>query len=82
MEETKEISALLKLIDDPDNEVFGSVSQRIIEYGRTIIPNLEDLWENTVNEDIQERIELLIHRLHLTDLKEDFRHLRSKGLQL
>jgi regulator of sirC expression with transglutaminase-like and TPR domain len=79
MEETREISALLKLIDDPDTEVFGSVSQRIIEYGRTIIPNLEDLWENTVNEDIQERIELLIHRLHLTDLTEDFRQWSLAG---
>lgn len=79
MEETKEISALLKLIDDPDAEVFGSVSQRIIEYGRTIIPNLENLWENTVNEDIQNRIELLIHRLHLTDLTEDFRQWSLAG---
>jgi regulator of sirC expression with transglutaminase-like and TPR domain len=79
MEETKEISALLKLIDDPDDEVFGSVSQRIIQYGRTIIPNLEDLWENTISEDIQERIELLIHRLHLTDLTEDFRQWSLAG---
>ncbi|ANE49515.1 transglutaminase family protein [Flavisolibacter tropicus] len=79
MEETKEISALLKLIDDPDDEVFGSVSQRIIQFGRTIIPNLEDLWENTVSEDTQERIELLIHRLHLTDLTEDFRQWSLAG---
>lgn len=79
MEETKEISALLKLIDDPDDEVFGSVSQRIIQYGRTIIPNLEDLWENTISEDTQERIELLIHRLHLTDLTEDFKQWSLAG---
>jgi regulator of sirC expression with transglutaminase-like and TPR domain len=79
MEQTKEISALLKLIDDPDTEVFGSVSQRIIEYGRNIIPNLENLWENTVNEDIQERIETLIHRLHFTDLSEDFRQWSLAG---
>jgi len=79
MEETREISALLKLIDDPDTEVFGSVSQRIIEYGRTIIPNLEDLWENTANEETQERIELLIHRLHITDLTEDFRQWSLAG---
>jgi regulator of sirC expression with transglutaminase-like and TPR domain len=79
MEQTNEISALLKLIDDPDDEVFGSVSQRIIEYGRTIIPNLEHLWETTVNEDIQERIELLIHRLHFTDLSEDFRQWSLAG---
>lgn len=71
MEENKEISALFHLIDDPDEEVFGVVSNRIINYGKGIIPNLENLWENTISGDIQERIELLIHRLHYQDLTED-----------
>jgi regulator of sirC expression with transglutaminase-like and TPR domain len=73
MEETKEISALLHLIDDPDDEVFGAVTNKIIQYGRNIIPNLEHLWENTPSEELQERIEIIIHRLHYTDLSEDFR---------
>jgi regulator of sirC expression with transglutaminase-like and TPR domain len=72
MEENKEISALFHLIDDPDEEVFGAVSTRIIDYGKGIIPNLESLWENTISEDVQERIELLIHRLHYRDLTEEF----------
>ncbi|HUR10930.1 MAG TPA: transglutaminase family protein [Flavitalea sp.] len=72
MEENKEISALFLLIDDPDEEVFGVVSTRIIDYGKRIIPNLENLWENTISEDVQERIELLIHRLHYRDLTEEF----------
>ena len=72
MEETKEISALFKLIDDPDEEIFGAVSTKIVDFGKTIIPNLEHLWETTPNEHIQERIELIIHRLHYKDLAEDF----------
>ena len=68
MEETREISALFHLIDDPDNEVFTTVSERIVSFGKHIIPNLENLWENTPDEEVQERIELLIHRLHLRDL--------------
>ena len=72
MEENKEISALFHLIDDPDEDVFSAVSTRIIDYGKGIIPNLENLWENTVSEGIQERIELLIHRLHFRDLTEEF----------
>ncbi len=50
-----------------------------MEYGTGIIPNLEHLWENTVDEEIQERIELLIHRLHFTDLTEDFRQWNFSG---
>ena len=79
MEQTKEISALLNLIDDPDEEVFGAVSDRIIGLGRNIIPNLENLWETTPDEQIQERIELIIHRLHYTDLTEDFRQWALAG---
>ncbi|HEY6954662.1 MAG TPA: transglutaminase family protein [Flavisolibacter sp.] len=72
MEETREISALFRLIDDPDEEVFGAVSTKIVDFGKTIIPNLEHLWETTPNEHIQERIEIIIHKLHYKDLTEDF----------
>jgi regulator of sirC expression with transglutaminase-like and TPR domain len=72
MEETREISALFHLIDDPDVEVFSTVSERIISMGTSIIPNLEHLWETTPDEAVQERIELLIHRLHYCDLVQDF----------
>lgn len=79
METNKEISALFTLIDDPDEEVFGAVSDKIVDYGRNIIPNLEHLWETTPNEAVQTRIELLIHRLHFTDLTEDFRQWNVSG---
>jgi hypothetical protein len=79
MEKTREISALLHLIDDPDEEIFSAVSNKIVELGKPIIPNLEDLWENTPDEEIQTRIELLIHRLHYTDLAEDFRQWSLAG---
>lgn len=71
MHENREISALFTLIDDPDEEVFTSVSERIVHYGVGIIPNLENLWENTASDEIQERIEMLIHRLHYIDLVND-----------
>lgn len=79
METTKEISALFNLIDDPDEEVFGVVSDKIIDYGKNIIPSLEHLWETIPDENIQQRIELLIHRLHYGDLTEDFRQWNISG---
>ena len=79
METNNEISALLHLIDDPDEEVFDAVSKKIVDYGKPIIPNLEHLWETTPHEPTQERIELLIHRLHFRDLSEDFRQWNISG---
>lgn len=79
METNKEISALFHLIDDPDEEVFNAVSQKIVDYGRPIIAHLEHLWETTPDAPTQERIELLIHRLHYRDLTEDFHQWNVSG---
>ncbi len=82
MQENKEISALFHLIDDPDEEVYNTVSERIVSLGRAIIPNLEHLWENTPNEEIQGRIESLIHKLHFRDLTKDFENWKNGSWDL
>lgn len=82
MVENKEISALFHLIDDPDDEVYTTVSTRIISFGKAIIPNLENLWEQTHNEQVQDRIETIIHKLHFRDLTEDFIHWRDGSCEL
>lgn len=79
MHENREIAALFTLIDDPDEDVFSTVSERIVHYGTGIIPNLENLWENTTSNSVQERIEMLIHRLHYTDLTNDLTEWRDSG---
>ncbi|MFX6023287.1 hypothetical protein ABTF26_19845, partial [Acinetobacter baumannii] len=72
MQETKELNALFTLIDDPDEEVYATVYEKIVALGKPVIPNLEHLWETTPDEYAQERIEMIIHRLHFTDLLADF----------
>lgn len=79
MRETKEIIALFHLLDDPDHDVFSSVSNRIMDFGKGIIPNLENLWENTTSEEMQERIEMIIHRLHFNDLSKDLTEWKNSG---
>ncbi len=70
----KEIEALLHLIDDPDQFVYETVSERLLSFGRPIIPELEQLWQNSDDLQAQERIESLIHRLHYRDLYTEFRN--------
>ena len=82
MVKNKEIAALFHLIDDPDKEVYHRVSDKIISFGSAIIPNLEDLWENTISEEIQERIEDLIHKLHFRVLTDEFIQWRDGEQQL
>lgn len=72
MVENKEIAALFHLIEDPDIEVYSTVSDKIVSFGKAIIPNLENLWEHTPDEEVQQKIEQVIHRLHFRDLTNDF----------
>lgn len=62
----------MHLVDDPDREVFETVAARLLHYGKEIIPNLEALWETTEDEQVQYRIENLIHRALFTELQHDF----------
>lgn len=58
----KEIDALISLIDDPDESIYEHVRERIVSYGETIIPQLENIWElNSFGMEFQQRIEDIIH---------------------
>ena len=81
MQVTKEIDALLSLIDDPDGDVYLSVSGKLIDYGLPIKPNLEHLWETSPDEEVQSRIESIIHKLHLSDLEKEFITWRNSAEQ-
>ena len=82
MQEDKEIKALLHLIDDPDEDVYTTVSEKILSFGKEIIPNLEHLWENIHDEEAQERIETLIHRVHYRELTADFVQWKNNPVDL
>ncbi len=68
----KEIDALLFLMDDPDEDVYANVFDRLCYWGSEIIPNLENLWENTEKSEVQDRIEMLIHNLQFKELYKEF----------
>ncbi len=72
MKDNKQIRALLHLLDDPDQEIFASVTEQIMHYGKEIIPNLEAFWELTTDADVQERIENIIHKVNFNTIFEGF----------
>lgn len=78
----REIAALFTLIDDPDEEVFQTVEQRLMSYGLPIVPSLENLWEQTISEAIQERIETIIHKLHYSSLFDEFTSWKNGDAEL
>ncbi len=71
MENSKEISALVKLLDDPDLEIYEHVEKRLLEYGPQVVDYLENEWEHALDTLLQERIENIVHKIQFSSVKED-----------
>jgi len=66
-----EISALLNLIEDPDQEVFISITERFIGLGQEIIPVLEDHQHATHDESQIKKISFIIDKITLSILSDE-----------
>lgn len=71
MSNVAEIDALVKLLDDPDEEVFSHVQEKLLEYGNDAISHLESAWEKSLDATLHERIENIVHTIQFTDVKQD-----------
>lgn len=71
MENIKEITALVKLLDDPDQEIYQQVEERLLEYGNEVIDYLENAWEHSLDSLLQQRIENIVHKIQFSNVKED-----------
>jgi regulator of sirC expression with transglutaminase-like and TPR domain len=71
MENSKEISALVKLLDDPDPEIYEHIEKRLLEYGAEVVHFLENAWEQSLDSLLQERIENIVHKIQFSSVKED-----------
>ena len=69
----------MSLLEDPDNQVFDSVSDRLVEMGRPAVNPLERRWELTLRPDLQDRIERVIKKIHFNTLAEDLELWRTTG---
>lgn len=66
-----EIKALISLLDDDDVEVADIVENQIRSLGNSVIPYLEDRWEeSSLSPFSQKKIEDLIHDLQYTSVVE------------
>jgi len=66
-----EIDALIRLLDDPDNEIFKIVHKKLLVQGQKIVPQLEILWSRSSSEIFHQRIEDLIESIHYHDIKKE-----------
>ncbi|HAF28007.1 MAG TPA: hypothetical protein DCG75_03070 [Bacteroidales bacterium] len=75
----KHIKALLQLLDDPNDEIYQHVSSNILKQGEDIIPELEKVWEKSLNAILQERIENLIQEIQFTSTQNQLKEWKDSG---
>ena len=63
------LQALIALLDDPDEAVFEAVEQQLLCEDVQIVHQLEQIWETSLDELIQSRIENLIQQIQFAETR-------------
>jgi regulator of sirC expression with transglutaminase-like and TPR domain len=66
--EEKEQKALITLLEDPDGDLFEALEKNILSRGLNIVPELESIWEKSLNELLHRRVEDMIENLQFENL--------------
>src|ERR1041384_1578944 len=74
MKDLNALQALIALMDDPDEEIFAHVRDRLLEYGPDAIQYLESSWEERdFGLLFQSRIETIIHEIQFEECKRQLK---------
>lgn len=79
MHNPDEIQALIKLLDDPDYNIFETVSTSLIDQGDLVIPQLEMAWEQSLDQQLQERIENIIQIIQFRKTRKNMQRWVESG---
>lgn len=79
IENTKEIASLIRLLDDPDTEIFTHVHNRLKSYGSEVIAYLEGAFEQAFDPVQQDRIANLVHEIQFGSVKNELQLWQQSG---
>ncbi|AYL98750.1 transglutaminase-like domain-containing protein [Mucilaginibacter celer] len=74
-----EVNSLIRLLDDPDGEIFEHVYSKLLSYGAEAISYLESAFEQAFDPILQERIANLVHEIQFGNLKNDLKLWNQSG---
>lgn len=74
-----EVNSLIRLLDDPDSEIYGHVYNKLFSYEAEAITYLESAFEQAFDPVLQERIANLVHEIQFSSLKNDLKLWNQSG---
>lgn len=76
-----ELLALLKLIDDPDPEIFSHIEDKVIEIGPSALPYLESAYKRTSDQLSSNRINTLLNKIQYNKTSSSLNHWKKQTKQ-
>jgi len=70
MIDSNTINAMIRLLDDTDQDVFRHISDNLVQLGKDAVPFLEDAWSKSFDPIVQTRIENIVHKIQFGTVKE------------
>ena len=68
-----EVTSLIRLLDDPDQEIYNHVHDKLLSYGSEAIEHLESAFEQAFDSIQQDRIANLVHEIQFSIIKNDLK---------
>lgn len=69
-EVAKELKALVRLLDEPDEELYAAIRNQVLALGMAALPFLEEAENQMPSPQVLRRIEEIIHAIRVTDTYE------------
>ena len=70
MPEIKQIPALINLLDEPDEQIFVRIREQLLDLGLPALKPLETALENSFDPVVQERIQVIVHQINQTAVRD------------
>ncbi len=68
----KDLETQIRLLEDPDKQIYSLIYNNIIGQGEGAIPLLEQAWSNSLVPLVHQRIENMIHEISFNQTLSDF----------
>jgi len=67
----KELKAIISLLDDPDAKIYQVLEDKLLTCGPEVLPLLEQSWEAAFDALLLERLERIIQKIRLNQVRDD-----------
>jgi regulator of sirC expression with transglutaminase-like and TPR domain len=64
-----EVNALIRLVEDPDPQVYLQVKDKLVSYGSSVLPSIENTWlKESQNNEHQSKLKDIIGEIRISEL--------------